>query len=68
MGAGRGRIDVRVRERCLFLGVGTAPCLERGAWVGFSPHLPPQLGAFGQVTACATLPMALVGDGIHRQG
>ena len=66
-GAGGG-ISVRVRERRLCPGWEAAPCLERAAWLGFSPHSRPQLGGFMQVTACAKRPTALVGDGVDRQG
>lgn len=42
---------------------GPSPVLAEG----FSLHSPPWLGAFVQVPACATLPVALVGEGVHRQ-
>lgn len=50
MGVGRGRKGEWVCD----LGKGVCG-LEPGAWMGFNPHLPRQLGAFVQVTSGAVL-------------
>lgn len=72
IGAEGGRLAEQVRERCFFLWMGAAPCLQKGAWVTFSPY------PFNWVPLCRSQPvllypwhwlgMASIGKGKRREG